>query len=141
MKLKRSDLISQLFTGAIIKPTEMNGCWKRLGEQFDPVVLGDSCKIKYNQLFSKFRNIKTELQRSEAGSNHWRYLRVFKNTFSKNTKTEMKSVVELGDKSFSKIVTGAEVIENETEKRTIKRNTKTLYEYKQLKIDALLCNL
>ncbi|KAF7685741.1 hypothetical protein CDIK_3509 [Cucumispora dikerogammari] len=102
IKLKHSDQMNQLFTSAINKPKKMNGCWKRLGEQFDPVVLGDSCKIKYNQLLSKFRQIQTELQRSGADSIHWHYLKFLKIFFQKLQRLKWKVSLSLEMNRFLK---------------------------------------
>jgi hypothetical protein len=98
---KHSDYMCQLFTGATNKPKKMKDCWKRIGEEFHPVLSGDSVKNKYNQLLSKFRNIQMECSRSGAGRPYWRYWEVFKSTYPKNIKTEMEGAIELGDESFS----------------------------------------
>ena len=138
IKTKHSDQFCEKFTNATNMPKKMKECWQHLGEEFNPPLAGEAVKIKYYQLLSKFRDVQMECSRSGAGTSHWRYWEVFKNTFPKKIKTEMEDVIELGDESFSNISVADQTNNmNKTEENeeVVKRSLTS--SYKQLKMDAL----
>ncbi|KAI5154527.1 hypothetical protein ENBRE01_3402 [Enteropsectra breve] len=101
IRLKHSEEMCLRFEDALNKPQRMKASWMLVGGAFQPPISGELCKIKYNQLLAKYRDVLTESNRTGASAPKWKYWDIFKSTFPSNIQHTMQDVLEIGDESFS----------------------------------------